>query len=145
MAKGKLTLVNGGYNSLYSLGSEVELLPDKKQVYSFRFHLSPSLATQFVSAKVYIPESQSVKFISLVSTNDYVEWQAKWLYPKESGWYQVWLNMKNDSSTTGNSIVELHNNIFLSQADTIIVRATGCGHYALKCYEALWMTIWKVL
>lgn len=115
-AKEKLSWVDGGYNSLGSLGSQIELSPDKEQVYSFRWLLDSPLVAQSVSAKVFIPENQSVYLINLAAwTKDGTEWKTSGLYLNRSGWFQVWLDLQN-GSTSENAIIELHVDLYLPKA-----------------------------
>ena len=92
-------------------------MPDKEQVYTFRLQPTTPIVAQSVSAKVFVPENQSVYLINLAAwTKDGNEWKVSGLYLNRSGWFQVWLDMQNGSSANVNAITELHIDLYLPKS-----------------------------
>lgn len=128
----KLRRVRGAFTGSCSLQCQVELLPEREQVYSIRLRLVPWVTVDALSAAVHVPDASKLSYINLVALSaDDWQWKKSWLYLDREGWVRVFLDLQqlhtlNGRTASESATTELHFDLYIprasEQSETVSVR-----------------------
>jgi hypothetical protein len=119
----KLKWVEGGYGGSHGIESQIEVLPDKEQVYTFRLFLDKPMLAQTITAKMYTAEQDTVYLANIAAwTKDGTYWKVSGVNVDHPGWIQVQLDMQQFREADGSlasehGITELHLDFYIQKAD----------------------------
>jgi hypothetical protein len=99
-----------GFTGEHSLNIQMELRPDRWQVYSAQYCLAAASLTEVISANIYAPEigDSFTVFIfgnpSGAASGD--PWPSSSLVISKPGWYRLFLDLRNSFDNNGTSFSE---------------------------------------
>jgi len=118
----RLAWIKGGFTGKHSLSCRVELLPDRKQVYSIRLPITPPIIADALSANVYISDADQFSTINLAARiRGETEWKSSKFDVNVGGWSRVFLDLQQfctqDGKPAGGSIIdEVHIDLYIPQS-----------------------------
>jgi hypothetical protein len=120
----RIKVVSGGYTGQKSLDVQIEILPEKEQVYSLRLPVSPPAFADAVSANVYIANIDKFSKITLAAR---IKGENVWVFsdmkPDKDGWLYFLVDLqgyKGDNSARDIAIDEIHIDMFARAGNQIM-------------------------
>jgi hypothetical protein len=118
-APGRFKLASGGFTGEKSLEVQIEILPEKEQVYTLRLPVSPPEFVDAVNAKVFISKANRFAKITLAAhVKDKNVWIFSDMKPDRDGWLHLLVDLqgyKYDASISSGEIAidEIHVDMFI--------------------------------
>jgi hypothetical protein len=119
-------VVSGGYTGQQSLEAQIELFPDKEQVYSLRVPIDPPEFGDTLTANIYLPDAAMFSKISLAAHpkgEDY--WVFSDTTPRKAGWLGLITDLQQFKTDKDIAIDEIHIDIFVRQGNQEVQNVTA--------------------